>query len=247
MKKVQIFSCAYGSSDIKESESIPVDVDLAPLRAYYERLGAKHLRNYEHFYEYWTAEACEKFFMPKALVKELPIEVFNENFGSKTIRAKDGTKAVLMLVWTIGPGLEHRASDMMDIRGSMMDGLLLDVAGSVSLYSIHKALLSWLEEYAAGKNMYMTGEYYPGISTMRKDLMTKIEEVGNTKDIIGVTSTGPSFLIPRKSQCSFITLGTEKCEMEIRAERCVPCNGKKCLYFQLGGCHMMTEETFKEQ
>ena len=23
-------------------------------------------------------------------------------------------------------------------------------------------------------------------------------------------------------------------------ERCHPCTGKKCLYYQLGGCHMMT-------
>ena len=146
-----------------------------------------------------------------------------------------------MAVWTIGAELEKEASEMMSSLGNLMTGFLLDVAGSIALYNMHAELTAWIKEnIAVPDNKFINGEFYPGMGSIKQDLMERVVTLGETERMIGVSASGNSLLRPRKSQCSFTALGSSEHEIEVKMEPCRPCTGKKCLYYQLGGCHMMT-------
>ena len=114
-------------------------------------------------------------------------------------------------------------------------------AGSIALYSMHAELILWIRQNDAAPNdKFINGEFYPGMGGMRQDLMENVVTLGETERLIGVSASGNSLLRPRKSQCSFLALGASEHEAEVKMEPCKPCNGKRCLYYQLGGCHMMT-------
>ena len=243
-KKIKIFSSEYGAglSRIEERESAPVGVNLAALERFYAQMGDKHKRNFDKFAAYWEAEGFEKLFNPAARVVTMPVSVAEENFGAELLRVNDSVSEVVMIVWTIGPELERECSEMMNSTGSLMTGFLLDVAGSVALYDMHAALGLWVKASpAAGLGKFVNGEFYPGMGSMRQDLMEKVVTLGDTEKIIGVGASGLSLLRPRKSQCSFVALGSAEHEAVFKSEPCKPCAGKKCLYYQLGGCHMQAE------
>ena len=240
MKKIKIYLSGSDSPNIGMLESGSVKVDLSNLRAFYAAMGEKHEKSVSKFIEYWESVGYESFFHPKAAIKLLSTEAAVENFGSQTLPLNDCTDKVAVAVWSIGEELEKEASVLMSSLGGIMTGFLLDVAGSIALYSMHEELLSWAKKnIALPEGKFINGECYPGMGSMRQDLMEKVVGLSDSKRLIGVDASGNSLLKPRKSQCSFITIGTLECETEIKSVRCVPCAGKKCLYYQLGGCHMM--------
>ena len=124
---------------------------------------------------------------------------------------------------------------------------LLRVNDSVSevvmtVWTTGPELERWVKENPAAKlGKFVNGEFYPGMGSMRQDLMEKVVTLGETEKIIGVGASGLSLLRPRKSQCSFVALGSAEHEAVFKSEPCKPCAGKKCLYYQLGGCHMQAE------
>ena len=250
MKTIEIFYSDYcNPSETLRCESPPMDVDFKMLAEYYSSLGEKHKKNFDKFLEYWSNEGFEKLFHPAARAMTMPLAVAIENFGSELLQTNESVDEVCMFVWTIGDQLETTASRIMSDKSEMMTAFLLDVAGSIALYDMHDVLLGWLKsDKAANKNKYINGEYYPGMGSMRQDLMEKVAALGATEDIIGVGASGSSLLHPRKSQCSFIALGAAEHEVVVKSQPCEPCLGKRCLYHQLGGCHMMHSqfESFEE-
>lgn len=240
-KKIKIFYSEYGAglSHVKERESAPVGVDLTALERFYNDMGERHKKQFDKFAAYWETEGFEKLFNPAARVLTMPVAVAEDNFGAELLRVNDSVSEVVMTVWTIGPELERECTEVMNSRGSLMTGFLLDVAGSVALYDMHAALDGWLKAHPAAElGKFVNGEFYPGMGNMRQDLMEKVVTLGETEKIIGVGASGLSLLRPRKSQCSFIALGSAEHESVFKSEPCKPCAGKKCLYYQLGGCHM---------
>lgn len=238
MKKIRIFYSEYEKNNTEIYESDEVRVDLSSLEKFYSGLGEKQLLCFRKFEEFWKESGSEKLFLPQAVIKTMPEEVLSAEFKDvPELESKEEKTAIL--VWTIGKALEKEASAMTASTGSIMTGLLLDVAGSMALYCMHDVLIGWLRKKAALTGRFVCGEYYPGIGNMRQDLMEKIVSSAETESLINVTANGTSLLYPRKSQCAFITLGTSEHECEIKTEPCKPCSGKKCLYYQLGGCHMM--------
>ena len=182
-KKIKIFSSEYGAglSRVEERESAPVGVNLAALERFYAQMGDKHKRNFDKFAAYWEAEGFEKLFNPAARVVTMPVAVAEENFGAELLRVNDSVSEVVMIVWTIGPELERECSEMMNSTGSLMTGFLLDVAGSVALYDMHAALDLWVKANpAAGLGKFVNGEFYPGMGSMRQDLMEKVVTLGDT-------------------------------------------------------------------
>ena len=241
MKKIKIFYSEYGSEDVQEYESEDVRVNLSSLEEFYSKLGEKHLLSFRKFADFWETDGCERLFRPQAVIKTMPAEVLSAEFkGVPELEHKEEKTA--LLVWTIGDELEKEASRMTSAAGSIMTGLLLDVAGSISLYSMHGVLIGWFRNKEALSGRFVCGEYYPGIGNMRQDLMEKVVSCGATETLIKVTASGTSLLCPRKSQCAFAALGRKEGACEIKTEPCRPCKGKKCLYYQLGGCHMMYSE-----
>ena len=242
-KKIKIYYSEYGAlSRVEEHESAPVGVNLAALEKFYAEMGERHKKQFDKFAEYWEREGFEKLFNPAARVVTMPVAVAEENFGAELLRVNDSVSEVVMTVWTTGPELERECTELMNSRGSLMTGFLLDVAGSVALYDMHAALDRWVKENPAAKlGKFVNGEFYPGMGSMRQDLMEKVVTLGETEKIIGVGASGLSLLRPRKSQCSFVALGSAEHEAVFKSEPCKPCAGKKCLYYQLGGCHMQAE------
>ena len=237
-KKIKIFYSEYGAPAAKLA-SEPVAVNLTELEKFYERLGERQKKAYDKFANFWTSEGFDALYHPVARVVVMPIDTAEENFGAELLRVNDSVSEAVMMVWTIGPALERRCQVMMSERGALMNGFLLDVVGSISLYDMHAALCRWVREFcAAPRGKYVNGEFYPGLGSMRQDLMERVVSLGDTEETIGVGASSMSLLRPRKSQCSFIALGGAEHEAVFKAEPCVPCAGRKCLYYQLGGCHM---------
>ncbi len=239
-KKIKILYSDYEEPEKPgERESAPVAVDLSAIRDFYAALGDKQKKSFEKFAAYWESEGFEKLFNPAARVVSMPLAVAEENFGAELLRVNDSVERVVMSVWTIGTALEKKCGEMMSAGGSLMTGLILDAAGSIALYEMHGALCGWIKENSGGASgLCINGEFYPGIGSMRQDLMEKIVAIGGTEAAIGVGASGHSLLRPRKSQCSFVALGSAEHESVLKAKPCRPCAGKRCLYYQLGGCHM---------
>ncbi|WP_302794714.1 hypothetical protein [Cloacibacillus evryensis] len=241
MKNIKIYHSAYGREGFHISESAGIEVDLSALENFYAAMGEKHLRSLQKFIVYWKSEGYERFFNPQAVIRTLPIKTAADNFGTKTLPLNDSVDQIVMAVWTIGAELEKEASEMMSSLGNLMTGFLLDVAGSIALYNMHAELTAWIKEnIAVPDNKFINGEFYPGMGSIKQDLMERVVTLGETERMIGVSASGDSLLRPRKSQCSFTALGSSEHEIEVKMEPCRPCTGKKCLYYQLGGCHMMT-------
>ncbi|MDO4987684.1 MAG: hypothetical protein Q4E17_01435 [Synergistes sp.] len=247
MTKIQIHYAQENCSYYTVCESTEVRVDLSAVDDFYRRMGERQHNNYLKFLEFWQSDEGEaKLLAPKALVKTISYDTFKEVFGDVKAKIPKSINTVVMAVWTIGIDLEKKSSELTSAIGSMMTGLLVDVAGSVALYKMHDILFDWIRDnITADKNKFICGEYYPGIGSMRQDLMENIIKLGNTFEEIGVKASGTSLLHPRKSQCSFIGMGNEAMEFHRKAERCIPCNGKRCLYYQLGGCHVEVEHSTK--
>lgn len=240
MKKIKIYHTDYGREDFHLSESAEINVDLSALEKFYAAMGEKHLRTFRQFILYWKSDGYERLFNPQAVIRVLDLKAAADNFGRETLVLNDTVDKIVMAVWTIGAELEREASEIMSSKGNLTTGFLLDVVGSIALYNMHAELSEWIKEnIAASENKYINGEFYPGIGNMRQDLMERVVGIGETERMIGVSASGNSLLRPRKSQCSFIALGSYEHEIEVKMAPCRPCAGKKCLYYQLGGCHIM--------
>ena len=151
-KKIKIYYSEYGAlSRVEEHESAPVGVNLAALEKFYDEMGERHKKQFDKFAEYWEREGFEKLFNPAARVVTMPVAVAEENFGAELLRVNDSVSEVVMTVWTTGPEFERECTELMNSRGSLMTGFLLDVAGSVALYDMHAALDRWVKENPAAK------------------------------------------------------------------------------------------------
>ena len=152
-------------------------------------MGEKHLRSLLKFIAYWKNEGYEKFFNPRAVMRVLPLETAADAFGTETLSLNDSVDKVVMAVWTIGAELEKEASEMMSSVGNLMTGFLLDVAGSIALYNMHTELITWIKEnIAASDGKFINGEFYPGMGSMRQDLMERVVTLGETERMIGVSA-----------------------------------------------------------
>ncbi len=216
-----------------------VTVDFSPLKEHYRQLGERHLQNVEEFVRYWRDGAEEACLEPAARIVVMTDETFRKTFGEALPLQRRPEGTVAMAVWTIGRELERRSSELTATNGERMKGLLLDVAGSMALFAIHDAVLQWFREgLAEPKGLALIDEFYPGFGGVNATLMEGIESLGRTSETIGVESRGASMLYPRKSQCSFIAIGEGVDGTRKDPLRCEPCLGARCLYYQLGGCHL---------
>ena len=243
MRDIEIF---FSTLDMDEGEHgievrhVAMDVDLSPLIRHYASLGEKHAKNVEKFMLYWNAEGEGLLLSPKARVLKMPRKAAEKNFGCDAIQWKDSSPdAVIIAIWTIGGDLESKSMEMMSSKRDVMAGFLLDVAGSIALYNMHDLLIRWIEtELAVPEGKNITEEIYPGLGSAIQDMTHNIEILGNTRETIGVYELGSSMFHPRKTQYSFTGIGSARGGSSLRALPCSPCSADKCLYYQLGGCHM---------
>lgn len=242
MKKIKIFY----SSDVQNShigitelEGPDISVDFSNLIEHYKRRGEKNLECLEKFLPLWDKEWEPELFDPKARIVLKSDENIKSTFGKEFNYGDIDTSMTALMVWTVGEDIEKKSSKLMSLRGDLMSGFLLDVAGSIALYDMHRILLDWVSKRVEREHSkFVSAEFYPGFKNASQFVMDKIEVEGKTEETIGVSASDKLMLKPRKTQCSFVGIGNEKVQLSPFASPCDPCSGKKCLYYQLGGCHM---------
>lgn len=216
-----------------------VSVDLSLLEDHYRQMGERHLANAREFMDYWRDEGESLFLKPRARVVLVDGAHCRKAFGETFHLAIQEGHPVALAVWTLGVDLEKASSAMTATNGERMKGLFLDVAGSMALFAVHDGLLDWLRQgEARRRSLSLVDEFYPGFNGVNATLMEQIEALGRTKETIGVESRGEAMLYPRKSQCSFIAFGKGPDGTLKNPEPCDPCLGRRCLYYQIGGCHL---------
>ncbi|GEM_PF-534190 len=242
MKDIQIFFSSLhggGSQNITAVKYAPMNVELSSLMEHYVLLGEKHIKNIEKFMSYWNLEGKETLLSPKARLVMMPKKEAERNFGYDIMLGEESADHVIMAVWTLGGDLEKKSMELMSANGDRMMGFLLDVAGSIALYNMHDVLIEWIRsELAAPNNKFITKEFYPGQNDVILDMMEKIELLGCTERTIEVAAHGSPMFHPMKTQCSFVGISSTPLDVSLSVLPCSPCSDKKCLYYQLGGCHM---------
>lgn len=242
MKKIRIFYSSYFQDTpdrIAELEGPDIAVDFSALVEHYKNLGKNNLKYLEKFIPLWEREWEPEFFDPKARIVLMENENLKRTFGDEVDYGNVNTNFSALMVWTVGEDIEKKSSKLMSLRGDLMSGFLLDVAGSIALYGMHRVLLEWISDKIHREHSkFVSAELYPGFQNTIQAIMDKIEIVGKTEETIGVSAHSNLMLKPRKTQCSFVGFGNEKAVLSSSVLPCSPCTGKKCLYYQLGGCHM---------
>ncbi|NLD04769.1 MAG: hypothetical protein GX672_02590 [Synergistaceae bacterium] len=242
MKKIRIFYSSYFQDNpdrIAELEGPDIDVDFSVLTEHYRTLGKNNLKYLEKFIPLWEREWEPELFDPKARIVLLENKNVERSFGEEINYGDADTDFTALMVWTVGEGIEKKSAKLMSLRGDLMSGFLLDVAGSIALYDMHRVLLEWVSDKVQREHSkFVSAELYPGFQNTLQLIMDKIEITGKTEETIGVKAQSNLMLKPRKTQCSFVGFGNESVALSSSVMKCNPCSGKRCLYYQLGGCHM---------
>lgn len=242
MKRVNIFYSSdlqQPSIGISEIEGPDISVDLSVLIRHYKTLGEKNLKYVEKFIPIWETEWGPELFAPKARIVLKSNESVKSVFGKEVNYGDVDTSITALMIWTVGEDIEKKSSKLMSLRGDLMSGFLLDVVGSIALYDMHRVLLEWVsDKVERDYSKFVSAEFYPGFKNAPQSIMDKIQTEGKTEETIGVTAHDKLMLRPRKTQCSFVGFGSKKIQLSSSVGPCNPCSGKKCLYYQLGGCHM---------
>lgn len=239
MQTIRIFFSASepGPKAIVEKAGPVLNVDLTPMRSHYDSLGGHHVKKMEEFLQYWNEEG-KTLLSPRARIASIDLSAVGDVLPPKALRDLGNADPLILAVWTLGEELERESSRIMAHKGSLMTGILLDVAGSLALYDMHNLLLEWLVQEPAFGERHVIDEFYPGFEGDPQSLMSRIERIGGTSELLGVGTSGSAMLHPRKTQCAFISLNREKRPFRRTVLPCRPCDGKRCLYYQLGGCHL---------
>lgn len=239
MQTIRIFFSASETDPraIVERAGPVLDVDLTPMRSHYDSLGQHPVKKMEAFLRYWEEEG-KTTLSPRARIARIDSEAVRDVLPPQALSHFGKADILVLAIWTLGEELERESSRIMGRKGSMMQGLLLDVAGSLALYDMHNLLLDWLAREPAFGGRHVADEYYLGAEGDPQALMQRIERLGETAKWLGVEARGSSMFHPRKTQCAFVCLGEEKRPFRRTVLPCQPCDGKRCLYYQLGGCHL---------
>lgn len=143
-------------------------------------------------------------------------------------------------VWTIGAELEETAEAF--VNTSALQGMFLDVAGSLMMGNIRKALHRYVGSLSEAGGRVVLGEHIPEISErdprLRKIAAPWMETTEECRPGFSLNKNG--VLHPLKSQCAMFFVGEPQPGAKVRLDEipCSSCKGSKCLYRQFGGCHL---------
>ncbi len=143
-------------------------------------------------------------------------------------------------VWTIGQELEETAEAY--VSNSALQGMFLDVAGSLMMGNIRKALHKYVDELSGDSSLTVLGEHIPEISErdprLRRIAAPWMEADPKLRPGFSLSVNG--VLHPLKSQCAMFFMGQPQPGAKVRLDEipCSSCKGSKCLYRQFGGCHL---------
>jgi hypothetical protein len=214
--------------------------------------GKESLRKrYDEFLRYWREEGIGLLDL-QAFLTAKPVEGEGELLSRFISENRGGTGAervsgdsespseapvfYLYTIWTIGERLEQEVKRRFD-SDDPMQAILLDVAGSRIVLNIHTAVQRWIRAAAARPNgLNIIGEVYPGTHQRNGAELEELVRFAGAGNAVGATQEGSMF-VPKKTMHSLFLIGEgRECILE-KIQPCFDCSGRKCLYYQLGGCH----------
>ena len=223
----------------------PFDVEVMGQSYYKEKKSLQE--GFEQFRERWLAE-WNRLPQPQAGIIRWQRQELRRDFITTfdADRDRDLRQALeeqcdhaYAAVWTIGPELEETAEAY--VRSSTLQAMFLDVAGSLLMGNIRKALHQYVSSLS-GEGMTVLGEHIPEISEhdprLRRIAAPWAEAPEQCRP--GFSLGGNGVLHPLKSQCAMFFVGEPQPGAKVRLDEipCSSCKGSKCLYRQFGGCHL---------
>ena len=256
--KLEIFAAECRSS-LQRHEIRKFRVETAPFYAEQMKCSlcsskSSIMEAFDDFVENWNKK-WHSLVSPQAGVvfwnkEELSKDFFN-HFSENGIRERllEQCESGCAAVWSIGGSLEEAAEE--EASKSAVQAMLLDVAGTLCLGIIRKAIQNYVaREFCAESGSSILGEYIPdsrsasdseaqepdGRLTMITEPWLSLRE--NERPAFSVNRYG--VMTPLKTQCSMYFIGKAVAERPIRlnAIPCSNCRGARCLYAQFNGCHL---------
>ncbi len=224
-------------------EDTPILVDLKKLENQYRQKSTGTRKAFDSFLEFWESASCEELLEPKGLIGFIPTGRLMEGFKD-TIHSGTGqifqqflgkSPRTALMAWTIGDAIEKKVTEF-SREGNNLKALLIDVAASLLLNGMHLKLREIVREKATSVlGLYPMLDHYPGGGRKGSELIPAVFELTSASKVLGILLNEQNVMHPRKSECSILLLGDE--ERELQNTPCTPCLGRRCLYYQLGGCH----------
>ncbi|MBR5429329.1 MAG: hypothetical protein IK116_02250 [Firmicutes bacterium] len=223
----------------------PFDVEVMGQNYYKEKKALQ--QGFEQFRERWLAE-WHDLPRPQAGLIRWQRQELREDFIPTFDVEKDRDLREALdeqcdhayaAVWTIGAELEETAEAY--VATSTLQAMFLDVAGSLLMGNIRKALHTYVSSLNAA-GLTVLGEHIPEISE-RDPRLRRIAAPWSEAPVQfrpGFTLGGNGVLHPLKSQCAMFFIGQPQPGAKVRLDEipCSSCKGSKCLYRQFGGCHL---------
>ncbi len=137
-------------------------------------------------------------------------------------------KETAVIICTIGPGLEEKASQLFR-NGKPLRGLLMDGTGNAAVDLLAEEACRIVGEQSSGSGLQSSSPISPGMRGF--PISEQINLVSMTPaDEIGVSLTSVNEMVPRKSLSMVIGIGPEM-KRYSKAEACARCSlGKTCRY-----------------
>lgn len=227
-----------GFPSVRDSLALPLP-DLAPLKLRYGKKAFSR-QAFEGFKRDWEGPEGKEIREPAATLAIIRTEDLKLVSG---IEEETGNaERAIAALWTLGEKLENHASRLLDGQKEI-EGILYNVVGSLTLVGMHAKIRQWIAERFAGpQNLNIVGEFYPGGPCLGMDTLPVLLDLADRERTLGVSCRGGELLHPLKSGCALFLLGKGEEKILSPVEPCKPCLGKKCLYFQMGGCHIACDE-----
>ncbi|MGC9372088.1 MAG: hypothetical protein ACP5DY_02080 [Thermovirgaceae bacterium] len=224
-------------------ENVRVNVNLKRLEEQYSKKSTGARKAFDSFMEFWRSPTCDELLHPRGQIGFVPLEILLERFGN-AIESGTGpdfkeslekSSKTALMAWTIGDAIEKKVTEFSK-GGNNLKALLIDVAASLLLNEMHLKLREIVRESAKSAfGLYPMLDHYPGGGRKGSELIPAVFNLTSASKVLGIHLNDHNIMHPRKSECSILLLGDE--ERELQNTPCTPCLGKRCLYYQLGGCH----------
>jgi len=230
--------------DIRRIENI--GLDMGSLEVHYRRQGEACFSSFRKFSVLWESPHLREVVEPEgSIVFISPGALSGKLEGSETTAAGkafrkslETSTRIALMAWTIGSGIEEKISRYCAGKERVV-GFLLDAAASLLLNEMHKIMRVLVREEAWSRfSLSPMAEHYPGVGRSGSSLIGHVLEISRSACRSGIEVDNQKMIHPEKSQCSAVLLGEEKNAVILANSPCIPCPGKRCPYFQLGGCHV---------
>ena len=180
----------------------------------------------EHLLE--PAIAYELYAITQVSHDRLSLENNAVLHGSLLPSVLSSAKELAVVVCTIGPALEKRATDYFS-RDETLRGMLLDGIGSAAVDSLIQEVCKLVEQEASSSGYQVSSPLSPGMTDFPISEQWQMFQLVPSEEI-GVSLTPSGVMVPLKSVSMVIGTGPQM-PTWTRAESCAHCSLRKtCLY-----------------